>query len=226
MNTVTLPTPKSPFPGRSGRPPLLPLRCGEHLSRAEFERRWAATPGLKHAELIEGIVFKSPTSSEQLSSAHTLLFRLLNGYAAATPGVRARINPSLRLDLRNEFQPDCVLRIDQPTLGRSRVAADGLLEGAPELVAEIAVSSTDYDAHEKRAVYERQGIQEYLLWQALDARCDWWMLQDGVCTPLPVRADGVGRSQVFPGLWLDRRALLAGDEHRLAAVPTRGLRSA
>lgn len=226
MSTVILPASKSPVAGRPGRPPLLPLRNGEHLSRAEFERRWEATPGLKRAELIEGIVFMSPPISEQHSSAHTLLFRLLDEYAAATPGVRALINPSLRLDLRNKFQPDCVLRIDHSTLGRSRVAADGLLEGAPELVAEIAVSSTDYEAHEKRAVYEPQGIQEYLLWQVLDARCDWWTLQDGVYTPLAVRADGVVRSQVFPGLWLDRQALLAGDERRLATVLARGLRSA
>lgn len=225
MSTVTLPTPRGPAAGRPGRVPLLPLRNGEHLSRAEFERRWEATPGLKRAELIEGIVFMSPPISELHSESHDRLQHWLARYARATPGVRALINPSLRLDLRNEFQPDCVLRIDHPTLGRSRAAADGLLEGAPELVAEIAVSSTDYDAHEKRVVYERQGIQEYLLWLVLDARCDWWTLQDGVYTPLPVRADAVVRSQVFPGLWLDRRALLAGDERRLAAVLARGLRS-
>lgn len=204
----------------------MPLRNGEHLSRAEFERRWEATPGLTRAELIEGIVFMSPPVSEQHSQAHALVMRLLDGYAAATPGVQALISPSLRLDLRNEFQPDCLLRLNLPGRGRSRVAADGLLEGTPELVAEIAVPSRDYDAHEKRAVYERQGIPEYLLWEVLDSRCHGWRLQDGVYHPLPTRPDGVVRSGIFPGLWLDLTALVTGDERRLARVLTRGLKSA
>jgi Uma2 family endonuclease len=168
----------------------------------------------------------SPPVSELHSDSHDRLHHWFAVYARGTPGVRARISASLRLDLRNEFQPDCLLRIDHPVLGRSRISADGFLEGAPELVAEIAVSSADYDAHEKRVVYERQGVQEYLLWQVLDARCDWWTLNDGVYAPLQPRPDGVTCSGVFPGLWLDLRALLAGDERRVAAVLGRGLKSA
>jgi hypothetical protein len=34
-----------------------PLEAGDHLSRHEFERRYAAMPDLKKAELIEGIVY-------------------------------------------------------------------------------------------------------------------------------------------------------------------------
>ena len=34
-----------------------PLETGDRLSRAEFERRFDAMPGLKKAELIEGIVY-------------------------------------------------------------------------------------------------------------------------------------------------------------------------
>jgi Uma2 family endonuclease len=225
MGMLTLTPPNKPT-GRPGRTRLAPLRNGEHLSRAEFERRWEATPDLRHAELIEGIVFMTPPISASHSAAHERLHHWLGVYARHTPGVRALISPSLRLDLRNEFQPDSVLRLDHPSRGRSRVAADGLLEGAPELVVEIALSSADYDAHEKRDVYERQGVQEYLLWLVREARCLWWALQNGVYTPLPSRAKGVTRSQVFPGLWLDLRALVAGDERRVASVLTRGLNSA
>jgi Uma2 family endonuclease len=223
MSTATLAKPTSP---RGNGPSARPLRSGEHLSRAEFERRWDATPGLRWAELIEGIVFMSPPISDTHSGAHGLLFRYLDRYAESTPGVCARIATSLRLDNKNEYQPDCLLRIESPQLGRSRVSADGLLEGAPELVAEVAVSSSDYDAHEKRAVYERAGVQEYLLWQVLDARCDWWTLQEGVFVPLKPRADGVHRSLVFPGLGLDLRALLAGEERKVSRVLEKGLASA
>jgi Uma2 family endonuclease len=203
----------------------LPLRNGEHLSRAEFERRWDATPGLRRAELIEGIVFMSPPISDIHGSLHSLLFRYLDRYAAATPGVSSRITTSLRLDHKNEFQPDCLLRIEPPNLGHSRVSKDGFIEGAPELIAEVAVSSADYDAHEKREVYERAGVQEYMLWQVLDARCDWWTLQEGVFVPLKPRSDGVHCSLVFPGLWLDLRALLAGDERKVSRALEKGLGS-
>lgn len=36
--------------------PLLPLENGDRLTRDEFERRYAAMPHVKKAELIEGIV--------------------------------------------------------------------------------------------------------------------------------------------------------------------------
>lgn len=210
----------------NGKAGLLPLRNGEHLSRGEFERRWDATQGLKLAELIEGIVFMSPPISDVHGNSHSLLFRYLDRYAEATPGVRTRITTSLRLDNRNEYQPDCLLRIENPALARSRVSPDGYLEGAPEMIAEIAVTSADYDAHEKRGVYERLGVQEYLLWQVMDAQCHWLTLEDGEYVPLKPRPDGVSCSGVFPGLWLDLRALLAGDERRVGAVLSRGLKSA
>ena len=49
-------TANRPTPSLQGRP-LLPLEHGDHLSGEEFERRWAATPDLKRAELIDGMVF-------------------------------------------------------------------------------------------------------------------------------------------------------------------------
>ena len=35
-----------------------PLESGDRLSRAEFERRYHAHPGIKKAELVEGVVYK------------------------------------------------------------------------------------------------------------------------------------------------------------------------
>src|SRR5438093_231371 len=137
MTIAALEKAKTRRTGRRHR--LVPLRNGEHLARAEFERRWDATPGLSRAELIEGIVFVPPPISETHSDNHDQLHHWLSLYARATPGVRSRIAPSIRLDNRNEYQPDCLLRIDQPTLGRSWVSADNYIEGAPEFVAEVAV---------------------------------------------------------------------------------------
>ena len=46
----------------------------------------------------------------------------------------------------------------------------------------------------------------------------WFVLRLGRFIDLPPGPDGIYRSEVFPGLWLDPVALLAGDLRRLQAV--------
>jgi hypothetical protein len=51
-----------------------PLENGDHLTLAEFERRYNAMPNLKRAELIEGKVYVSPpTSIAGHSNPHAML---------------------------------------------------------------------------------------------------------------------------------------------------------
>jgi Uma2 family endonuclease len=126
------------------------LRAGDRLTRDEFERRYAAMPTVKKAELIEGVVYMgSPVRYEQHGAPEQALAAWLSFYRAVTPGLGAAGNTTLRLDLDNEPQPDLLLRIPERVGGRSRVTADGYLEGAPELVVEVAASSTSYDLHQK-----------------------------------------------------------------------------
>jgi Uma2 family endonuclease len=58
-------------------------------------------------------------------------------------------NPTVRLDLDNEPQPDAVLLVDASCGGQSRLSDDGYIEGAPELVAEIAASTASIDLRDK-----------------------------------------------------------------------------
>ncbi len=201
------------------------LLNGDHLTVPEFERRYEATPEVKFAELIEGIVVMSPPISNLHSDTHGLLYALLKRYAWATPAVGATLCASLRLDGQNEYQPDAMLRIKSGPLARSKVAPDGLLEGSPEFAAEIAVSSAGYDLHEKKAVYQRSLVREYFVWEVMDAKIHWFALEDGQYAELKPRADGVIRSRALPGLWLDIRALLAGDEQKVLRVLDKGLKS-
>jgi len=46
--------------------------------------------------------------------------------------------------------------------GQSRISQDDYIEGAPELIVEIAASSAAYDLHDKQEAYRRNGVQEYL----------------------------------------------------------------
>ena len=46
----------------------------------------------------------------------------------------------------------------------------------------------------------------------------WFVLRKGHFVDLPPGADGIYRSEAFPGLWLDPQALIAGDTRSLRAV--------
>ncbi|PYI82009.1 MAG: hypothetical protein DME26_18825 [Verrucomicrobia bacterium] len=53
-------------------------------------------------------------------------------------------------------------------------------------------------------------------------RITWWELRDGDYAELAPDADGLFKSGVFPGLWLDAAALLRGDiKAVLAALASR-----
>jgi len=197
-------------------PKCIPLESGDRLTRAEFERRYSARPDIKKAELIEGVVYvASPVSTREHGTPHFALATWLGVYVAQTPGIVPAIDSTVRLDTDNEVQPDLLLAWDNSHGGRSRLV-DGFLEGAPELVVEIAASSAAHDMNAKMHVYRRNGVREYVVWQIYDGRVDWFRLNaDGVYEPVAPGDGGIIESQAFPGLRLDVPALLRGD---LAAV--------
>jgi Uma2 family endonuclease len=201
------------------------LLNGDHLTVPEFERRYEAMPHECKAELIEGIVVMAPPVSSDHGESHIGLGYLLRFYALHTEGVAAGVCASFRVDGMNEYQPDIFLRINDPAKGRSKIGAGHLLDGAPELVAEIAVSSAGYDLHEKKQVYERCGAPEYLVWQVREEQFHWFVLEKGAYTKLQAEA-GVLKSRIFPGLWIDAQALLTGDDFKALRVLERGLKSA
>lgn len=122
-------------------------------------------------------------------------------------------------------KPDVSLRIETETVGHSQVSEDDYVEGSPELIVEIAGSRASYDLHEKLEVYQRNGIQEYVVWQIYENWLDWFQLVEGKYVPLPPDADGIIRSRVFPGLHLAVESLLAGDLSEVLAVLQKGLQT-
>ena len=185
-----------------------PLEPGDHLTRDEFERRYQAMPETVKAELIEGVVYMAPPAVrwDYHGTPHIHLATWLGTYALRTPGVQAGDNSSIRLDLDNEPQPDAGLII-LPEFGGQARLSDGILEGAPEFVAEVAGSSVSIDMNAKLRVYRRNGVSEYLVWRVREKAIDWFALKAGAYEPLP-RIDGIIRSELFPGLWLDPDALI------------------
>lgn len=205
---------------------LPPLESGDHLTRHEFEHRYDAMPHLKKAELIEGVVYvPSPLRFEPHAEPHGDLITWLGTYKVMTPGARLGDNSTVRLDLDNEPQPDAVLLIDEAAGGQSRLGEDGYVEGAPKLVVEVASSSTANDLYDKKTAYRRNGIREYIVWQVLDQKLDWFALKEGSYNSLEPDQSGIIRSEVFPGLWLAVSALLNGNMATVLAVVQEGLNS-
>ncbi|WP_169977513.1 Uma2 family endonuclease [Tautonia rosea] len=206
--------------------PLPPLENGDRLTRAEFERRYDAMPELKKAELIEGVVYMgSPVRLRNHGRPHSHLVTWLGTYEAATQGVFVADNATVRLDLDNEPQPDILLMIDPARGGQARISDDDYIEGAPELVVEIASSSVSLDLNAKLNVYRRSNVREYLTWRVLDGAIDWRVLQDDRYELISADEQGRLRSAVFPGLWLDPSALLRGDLNAVLAALGAGLAS-
>jgi Uma2 family endonuclease len=209
-------------------PKTIPLlENGDRLSRHEFERRYTAMPyqktGGNKAELIEGIVYMaSPLRIRSHAQPHSQIMTWLGLYQSNTPTLMMGIEPTVRLDLDNEFQPDAVMFI--PGRG-ANITADDYIAGAPELVIEIAASTVSIDLHEKKAAYRRNGVQEYIVWRTLDREIDWFSLQDGEYIRLEFDEKGVIKSQVFPGLWLAVESMLSGSMADVLAVLQAGLNS-
>ncbi|WP_414578267.1 Uma2 family endonuclease [Anabaena sp. CCY 9402-a] len=203
------------------------LENGDKLSQYEFERRYNAMSNLRKAELIEGIVYIMPAALRFRSHGqpHGWILTWLGTYEAATPGVALGVEPTVRLDLDNEPQPDAVLIITPEAGGQTRLSVDDYIEGAPELIIEIAASSVAIDLHGKKQAYRRNGVKEYIVWQVLEQKLSWFYLEQGEYLELVPDDDKILRSRVFPGLWLAIADLLAGNVQSVLAVLQTGLQS-
>lgn len=203
-----------------------PLENGDKLTRYEFERRYNAMLNLKKAELIEGIVYMGAALRfRSHGQPHGWILTWLGTYEATTPGVALGVEPTVRLDLDNEPQPDAVLLINEEAGGQARLSDDDYIEGAPELIVEIAASSVAIDLHAKKQAYRRNGVKEYIVWQVLDQKLSWFYLEQGEYLELSADTDGIVRSHVFPGLWLAVAELLVGNMQSVLAVLQAGSQS-
>ncbi len=163
----------------------------------------------------------SPVSLEH-SHRHAVIMGWLLNYLAATPGLKLLDNATVRLDAENEVQPDAALYV----IGGRAQEVGGFLHGAPELVVEIATTSAAYDLHEKLRVYRRTGVLEYVVHLTHERETLWHRLNEGRYDVVAPDADGVIRSQAFPGLWFNSGQFWADDLSRLLATLQEGLTTA
>jgi len=203
-----------------------PLENGDRLTRDEFHRRYEAMPENVKAELIEGVVFmSSPVRAKNHGEPSAQIITWLGYYSAFTLGTRTAENVTLFLDSDNQYQPDAVLRIDEKYGGKSLINEDDYLKGAPELLVEISASTISKDLFEKKNVYRRNGVMEYIVWRVSDDEIDWFVLENGTYQKLGADKNGIIESKVFGGLRLNLKAMLAGDLQQVLSDLQKGLQS-
>lgn len=203
--------------------PLL-FEPGDRLTLDDFLARWERMPGLKFAELIDGVVhMPSPLSYEHGLQDNQM--QLLLGLYAARTGVCKAVSNATWLMLESAPQPDIALRL-LPKFGGKTTVPKKLAAGAPELVVEVCYSSRSFDLGPKLALYQRAGVAEYVAVLLEERRIEWRSLEAGSYRLFQPDDMGVLKSVMFPGLWLDERAFWADDSNRMLEVPEAGLASA
>ena len=166
-------------------------------------------PGLKHAELIDGIVYLPHTTP--------LMGGWPVGSATTRPDCDGGVEGTWVMGRDDTPSPDVDLRILPEYGSQSRV--DGEYGArAPEVVIEVAVTSQGRDLGPKSRLYERTGGREYIVAVGPTKQLIWRERVDGKFQPIEPDADGIPRSRCLPGLWLDPAALWSQDQARLFAV--------
>lgn len=218
----TLPATPHTTASRAKKEALPPLENGDHLDQKTFHARYEAMPEGTRAELIGGIVFMSSPLKRPHGKMHMRASHWLQEYEDATPGTQAFDNATNILSDENESQPDLCLLISSGEQGQTH-EEDEFIIGAAELIVEVASSTEAIDLHDKRRDYQEAGVREYVVIAIRQARVFWFVLRNGQFEELPPGPDGIVRSEVFPGLWLDPAALLRRDAARIREVLRQGL---
>jgi Uma2 family endonuclease len=198
------------------------------MDQKTFHALYLKTPEGFKAELIGGTVYvmSSPVSLNH-GKHHSRLVRFLCTYADNTPGIEIGDNTTNVLSEESEPQPDAFLVIEPEYGGQTTLNKDGYVVGGPELVAEVANSTASIDLNRKKADYEKAGVGEYLvvLVREKSVVCFGRGGRHGGFLELKPGSDGVIRSGVLPGLWLDLKGLFERPPRRLYSVLNKGLAS-
>lgn len=200
-----------------------PLEPGDHLDQKTFHTRYEAMPEDVKAELIGGVVYMPAALRRKHGRASINVSKWLGAYEDATLGVEAYDNTTTIMGEESEPQPDFSLIILPDCGGQMRFTEDDYLEGAPELIVEVASSTESYDLHSKKRDYELCGVKEYLVVALRQKKVYWFVSRDGTFEEFSPSDDGIYRSPIFPGLWLDPQALLELNGRRLLDVLQQGL---
>ena len=201
------------------------MQSGDRMDQQTFHELYKQTPDGFKAELIGGIVYVASPVSFHHGKPHLAMAYWLARYVEDTPGVQGFDNATTILGEKSEPQPDLVMRIEPEYGGQTRNNQEKIIVGPCELVVEIANSSVAIDTHAKKADYESAGVLEYLIVMVKPKSVVWYTRGKSGFRELAPDAEGLLKSRVFPGLWLDPAGVFERSKKRLRAMLEQGLAS-
>ena len=201
------------------------LENGDRMTQEEFHRRYEAYPDDVKIELIGGTVYvASPMRTPQGELTWKLIIPL--DFYVETDPRRPRRRRRHRHPRGEERAATGPALAPAPRIRRAVGDFDErrYLVAAPEFIAEVAHSTRALDLNQKRKTTSRQGFRNTSSFASRRKHFTG-------STSLPngkLKADkqGLWKSRVFPGLWLDQAALFALDSARLRAAVQKGIASA
>lgn len=199
------------------------LETGDNLTRDEFLRIWEQLPHIKFAELIGGVVYMPAALGTDHGGDDFNITTWLGVYQAATPGCAGGSNETCII-LGNCPQPDVNLRIVSEFGGESWIE-EKRIHGSPEMLVEVCDTTQSMDLHQKNQMYEEARVPEYLVVVVKKKQIRWQRLVKGKYQRIQPDSNGIYRSRVFPGLWLDSKALFNNDLAKVLATLQKGIDS-
>jgi hypothetical protein len=199
------------------------LETGDNLTPDEFLRIWDQLPHIKRAELIGGVVYMPAALGTDHGGDNFNVTTWLGVYRAATPGCVGG-NDVTCIFLADCPQPDVNLRVVTEFGGKSWIE-DQRICGSPELLVEVCNTTESMDLHQKFELYKEARVQEYLVVIVKKKQIRWHRLVKGDYRLIASDADGIYGSVVFPGLWLDSKALFKDDLAKVLATLQTGIDS-
>jgi len=199
------------------------LAPGDRMELKEFLERWDQLPELKFAELIDGVVYM-PSAVSLPHGDFDRLAGSVFGYYRLRSGICSGSTNATWLMRESAPQPDLALYLQPEYGGQTKIGPRKLGSGIPELTVEVCISSRSYDLGPKLALNERVGVPEYLAILTEEKRFEWrTLVQDSYQFLQP--DNGVFRSRILPGLWIDEPAFWRADGPRLLTVLEDGMDS-
>lgn len=200
------------------------LENGSTMDQKTFHALYLKTPEGFKAELIGGTVYvmSSPVSLLH-GRTHARVIHWLGVYSDETPGTDVTDNTTNILGEKSEPQPDAFLYLLPEYGGQSTVNDEGYITGPVELIVEVANTTRAIDLGSKKRDYEQAGVREYAVVLAQEQAVSWFVRGDQGFVEHPAGPDGLFRSLVFPGLWLDPRGLFSETMRPTTAAVKKGI---
>ncbi|RYY24545.1 MAG: Uma2 family endonuclease [Sphingobacteriaceae bacterium] len=159
-------------------------------------------------QLINGDLIMSPAPIAYHQILSGKLFKAIDNFLEqqVLDGICLFSPIDVRLDDENTFQPDLIYISGE----RKPELLHNQIMGAPDLVVEILSPSTAYyDLRQKKDIYERFGVKEYLIVDPLAKNIELFVLENEEFVLKQKLQKGTISFQILPGLQIDVQKLFA-----------------